>query len=97
MKSGFRVGVENEQIFIYLEEDYGVYTNYGTGDYNPQGRFSGGWDAGLFTGYRKGEDGIQAQKWSSLPIDAETEIALMIEAEIARQTEVAIEKAFNNL
>ena len=96
LKEGFKVGVENEQIYIYLEEDYGVFTNYGTGPYY-QGNFGQGWDAGEFVGYRKGEGGIQAQKWSSLPIDAETEIALMIEAEIARQTEIAIEEAFNKL
>lgn len=95
LKQSFNVGVQNEQIYITYE-DYGVFTNYGTGPYY-QGNFGQGWDAGTFAGYKKGKGGIQAQKWSSLPIDAETEIALMIEAEIARQTEIAIEEAFNKL
>jgi hypothetical protein len=95
LKQSFKVGVQGEQIFVTYE-DYGVYTNYGTGPYY-QGGFGEGWDAGEFAGYKRGTQGIQAQKWSSLPIDAETEIALMIEEEIARQTEAAIEQAFNNL
>ena len=95
LKQSFKAGVQGEEIFVTYE-DYGVFTNYGTGPYY-QGNFGQGWDAGEFAGYRRGSKGIQAQKWSSLPIDAETEIALMIEAEIVRQTELAIEEAFNQL
>ena len=94
LKAGIKILVEKESLILYSEEDYGAYTEYGTGDYY-KGNFGEGWDAGLFVGYQKGEDdkkGIQAQKWSSLPIDIETKIALMIEQEIEKQTEAYLEK-----
>jgi len=94
LKKGIRVGVENEEIVLFIEEDYGAYTNYGTGQYYG-GNFGEGWDAGLFVGYKKGEKGIQAQKWSSIPTTVEEEIAVMIEEEITRLTDIAIEKAIN--
>ena len=92
LKAGIKILVENESLILYSEEDYGAYTEYGTGKYY-KGNYGEGWDAGLFAGYSKGEGGIKAQKWSSLPIETETEIALMIEDEINRQVDIAIDKA----
>jgi hypothetical protein len=94
LKNGIKVYVENEEIVVSVEEDYGAYTDYGTGPYY-QGNFGEGWDAGLFEGYRKGQGGIQAQKWSSLPTNVEEEIAVMIDEEIDRLTDIAIEQAIN--
>jgi hypothetical protein len=94
LKETFYVFVEGEQIFLSYEW-YGAFTNYGTGDYY-KGNFGEGWPAGQFVGYRKGQGGIQAQKWGSLPTDAESEIMNMIDSEITRQTEAALEEIFNN-
>jgi hypothetical protein len=96
LKKEYRIVVQDEQLFMVLSDDieYGVFTDYGTGPYYIGG-YGEGLDAGLFEGYRKGEGGIQAQKWSSLPIEVETEIALMIEEEIARQADMFLEQAIN--
>jgi hypothetical protein len=92
LKAGVKVLVENDTLVLSSEEDYGVYTDYGTGDFNPDHIFEGGWDPGQFVGYKEGKGGIQAQKWSSVPIDTVEEVDLMIEEEIDRQIQEFIDK-----
>jgi hypothetical protein len=94
LRDSFRVVVEDETLF-YFYEDYGVFTNYGTGPYY-NGRYGMPAEVGSFKGYVKGQGGIQAQNWSSLPIDTDALIQQMISEEFDRQVEQAFYDALYN-
>ena len=95
LKKSIRVYVDGEELVITYE-DYGVFTNYGTGPYY-NGRYGEAQIPGTFEGYRKGRGGIQAQNWSSITEEEDEEIATLIENEISRQIDLAIDKAINEL
>jgi hypothetical protein len=92
LKRSLRAVVDNGQIYL-VYDDYGVFTNYGTGPYY-NGNYGQPAELDSYRGYVKGQGGIQAQNWSSIYSSDEAQIQQMLEDELARQTEAAIEEAF---
>lgn len=92
LKKSLRTIVDNEQIYL-VYDDYGVFTNYGTGPYY-NGNYGQPAELDSYRGYVKGQGGIQAQNWSSIYTSDDVQIQQMLEDELTRQTEAAIEEAF---
>jgi hypothetical protein len=86
-----RVEPKTNSIEIYYE-DYGTYTNYGTGAYYP-GKFKYGTnpDPGSYKSYRKGKKGIRPQYWTAMSSSDETRIETMIADEVEKQTVIYLE------
>jgi hypothetical protein len=95
LKGSIKVYVADQELVVEYE-DYGVFTNYGTGPYY-NGRYGQAQLPGTFNGYVKGQGGIQAQNWSAITAEEAEEIDIMIEFEISRQIDLAIEKEISKL
>jgi len=88
LKNSVKVYAQNNEVYIQYD-DYGVFTNYGTGPYY-NGRYGQAQIPGTFSGYRKGKGGIQAQNWTSISLDEDIRINDIIETEAVNQTAEAI-------
>jgi hypothetical protein len=84
LKNSVKVYAQNNEVYIQYD-DYGVFTNYGTGPYY-NGRYGQAQIPGTFRGYQKGVGGIQAQNWTSISLDEDIRITDIIETEAVNQT-----------
>ncbi len=81
--SSLQVFVNNNEIYITYN-DYGKFTNLGTGKYEIK-------ESEEFEGYRKGDDGIRAQEWSAVPESTIDEILANVEKEIDKEIDKEFE------
>ena len=74
LRDSIEVYVRDNEIIVEYNE-YGMYTNLGTGPYRVD-------EADKYEGYKEVEGGVFAQEWTALPESDIAEINLMIEKEI---------------
>jgi hypothetical protein len=95
LRNSVKVYVQDQEVFIEYE-DYGVFTNYGTGPYY-NGRYGQAQVPGTYQRYQKGVGGIQAQNWTSISLDDDIQIDTIIEEQVTAQTEAFLDNELNNL
>jgi hypothetical protein len=95
LKNSIQLVIQDDQIFINYD-NYGVFTNYGTGPYY-NGRYGMSAIPGSFSRYQKGKGGIRAQNWSAITIEEDVRIDQIINEEYNRQVDRFLDKQIQDI